>query len=178
VANYFWVSNTSWQLMANETSKLLADASPAKEYVYLDYVNTDAGRYGFRKMEVSSMLGTDDMLHSDATPKSEMKTEEDKLTRWLTGRRRDLALLNKDNAIFESGSMRLMGNERIKAGMYLRVDNGGIRSFYYVTSVKHEFIPFVGFKTVLNFERGTGFIDRAKMSVSPYLSELIEKGVA
>jgi len=96
---------------------------------------------------------------------------------WIDSRRRFLIDQNKDNVIFENGTMRLKGNEDIRAGRYVRLKHGTINSFYYCESVCHEFVPFVGYTTNVNFERGTGFIDRARREAgieSPYYSELAD----
>lgn len=175
VANYYWVSNSGWQLIENETSKSLADATPVDTYMFMTYLNTDAQRYGFRKMEVSSVMGPDTLVNSDATPASKTSTQTDERLRWLTQRREDLAALNIDNVLFEQGTIRMKGNERIKAGMMLIVTTANSKIYYYATGVRHEFIPFVGFKTIINYERGTGYINRIKQKL-PYLAEISGKG--
>ncbi|MGO4416433.1 hypothetical protein AB4Z27_26035 [Cupriavidus sp. KB_39] len=176
VANYYWVTNTGWQLIMNEGMRQLAAASPVTDYAPFDYVNCAAARYGFRKMEVSSSMGPDTLLNRGARPAADTLTENDKLLGWLVERRRILAAQNRDNVVFESGSMRVRGNERIKAGVSLAVRQGSARTLYYVTHVAHEYLPFNSFKTTVMFERGTGFIDRAQAAVAPYLAELNGKG--
>lgn len=177
VANYYWVTNSGWQIIMNEGMRQLAGASPVTDYAPFDYVNCAAARYGFRKMEVSSSMGPDTLLNRDALPASDTLTENDKLLGWLVERRRILAAQNRDNVVFESGSMRVRGNERIKAGVILAVRQGTTRTLYYVTHHAHDYLPFNSFKTTVMFERGTGFIDRAQAPVAPYLAELSPWGV-
>lgn len=176
VANFYWVTNGIWQLIQNQSMRELAETGVVSDYLLNDYVNCNNGRYGYRKMEVESHMGPDMLRNSDATRATEMQTENEKLLGWLTGRRRILAEQNKDNVVFESGSMRVRGNERIKAGAILAVRHGNTRTLYYVTHVAHEFLPYNSFKTTVMYERGTGFIDRAQAAVAPYLAELNAKG--
>lgn len=176
VANYYWVMNTGWQIIMNEGMRQLAGASPVADYAPFDYVNCDAGRFGFRKMEVGSAMGPDTLRNRDAMRAAEAGTENDQRFAWLVDRRRVLMAQNKDNVVFETGSMRVRGNERIKAGMHLAVRHGSMRTLYYVTHVAHDFVPFDSFKTTIMFERGTGFIDRAQTTVAPYLAEMSLKG--
>ncbi|MGT2509757.1 hypothetical protein [Cupriavidus basilensis] len=176
VANFYWVTNAVWQQIQNQSMRELAQTGVISDYLLYDYVNCSNGRYGYRKMEVESHMGPDTLRNSDATSASETQTENEKLLGWLTNRRRILAEQNKDNVVFESGSMRVRGNERIKAGSYLAIRRGKARTLYYVTHVAHEFLPYNSFKTTVMYERGTGFIDRAQMAVAPYLAELSPKG--
>jgi hypothetical protein len=39
--------------------------------------------------------------------------------------------------------------------------------------VQHDFVPFGGYTTTVQFERGTGFIDRVQQN-APYFSELAQ----
>ena len=176
VANYYWVTNAGWQIQDNMTMKQLADASPVEQYVLLDYGNCAAGRYGFRKMEVESRMGPPEQEYQDALLKEKKITETDKRMTWLVDRRRILAAQNQDNVVLESGEIHVRGNEKIKAGMYLVVNYGSFSVRYYVTHVQHDFHPFVSFKTIVSFERGNGFIERAQRPIPPYLAEQNKKG--
>lgn len=178
VANYYWATGTGWQIIDNGTQKQLADAGPTGDYVLFEYQNCHVGRYGVRKMEVESRMGPVTLQNSDATKAEKKQTEMDKRLAWLTDRRRILAEQNKDNVVFEFGEMHVRGNEKIKAGMYLVVNYGSFSVRYYVTHVQHDYQPFVSFKTIVTFERGTGFIERAQRTVAPYLAEQNKKGAA
>ena len=89
-----------------------------------------------------------------------------------------LAQINKDNVIFENGTMRLRGNERIKAGTQMHLTRGGgkVESSAYVTQVDHDFSPFQGFYTSVAFERGTDFIERSQKQNPSYFTEIDGKG--
>jgi hypothetical protein len=72
--------------------------------------------------------------------------------------------------------MRLKGNEALKAGSYLNLAHGNMLSAYYVTAVTHDFVPFGNYFTEIDFERGTGFVDRVLQTFgqqSPFYSELV-----
>lgn len=191
VANYFWVSNSPWTMYGNETAQALAMQGKPESYIKFDYLNSQAAYYGIRKMEVATMMGPPDYSASDSTKGEAMPKETKTLGDWIEKRRTILANINKDNVIFESGSLRVRGNEKIKAGMLLIVGRGNsgkardkqgrlqtnTSSRYYVTRVDHEFVPFQGFYTTVTVERGTSFIERAQNEESVYRLEIDGLGV-
>jgi hypothetical protein len=88
-----------------------------------------------------------------------------------------MAAQNQDNILYESGSMRVRGNEAVRAGMYVRLHRGTFVATYYVVAVAHDYLPFQGVFSTLTVERGTGFIERVKRgggSDSPYLAEMMQ----
>lgn len=176
VANYYWVTNSGWQIIDNMPMRELAAASPPGDYATFEYENTAAARYGFRKMEVEARMGPNDQAYSDAAAQGDAMAETDRRMKWLVDRRRVLAAQNKDNVVLEHGQMRVMGNERIKRGMYMRVSCGDFPALYYATSVYHQFVPFHSFTSIVNFERGTAFAERARRPQAPYLAETSLKG--
>lgn len=180
VANYYWVASERWAMIQNEGAKRLAQTGTAGNFILNDYPNCDAAFYGFRKMETMTMLGPEDYVFSDATTKDQQPENTNALARWIDRRREVLAKMNRDNVIFEQGTLRLRGNEAIKAGMYLRILRGAadeVASECYVSSVVHDFLPFGTFTTTVTFERGTGFIGRAQKPIADYRFELDGLGV-
>ncbi len=191
VANYFWVSNSPWAMYSNETAQALAMQGLPDSYIKFDYLNSQAAYYGIRKMEVATMMGPPDYKSSDSTKNEDMPKETKTLGDWIEQRRKILADINKDNVIFESGTLRVRGNEQIKAGMLLIVGRGNAdaprneygqmqtntSSCYYVIRVDHEFVPFQGFYTTVTVERGTSFIDRSQNEESVYRLEIDGWGV-
>jgi hypothetical protein len=105
---------------------------------------------------------------------------------WIDDRRAELMAQNKDNVVFENGSITLMGQCTLRPGMYLRVrhgrDGGDLKPFVwecYVIAVQHRMVPYQGFVTVATFRRGTSFAERIKRSSgqgSPYLAEWNQRG--
>ena len=177
MANYYWVQCTPWSLISNEDQKLAASTGPPESFIFFNYLNAIDKYYGVRKMEVSIMLGPPSYSWSDAKKASQAKEQTGNMSDWIVSKRQILSAINKDNVIFESGSLRVRGNERIKAGMQLIVNRGvNMYSSYYVTKVEHEFVPFQGFYSTLTVERGTNFIDRSQNEQLVYRLEIDGKG--
>ena len=178
VANYFWVTSTRWNMYQNEKMKVLAATGPEKNYIKFDYINSKMEFYGIRKMEVESVVYPPGYLSNENQSKEVMPAQTDVFGKWLAERRRILAESNKDNVVFESGTMRVRGNEKIKPGRYYRLTRGvgGVVSEGYITRVEHEFQPMQGVFTTIHFERGTSFIERSKKEPAVYLPEIDPKG--
>lgn len=107
-------------------------------------------------MEVESNLGDPRLLGGDGQKEPDVATDKITYRDWIGERRAILAQQNQDNAVFVQGSLRLRGNERLKAGMYLTITRGDFQPRPYVTRVEHEYSPFRGFFTTAHVERGTG----------------------
>jgi hypothetical protein len=76
--------------------------------------------------------------------------------------------------VFEAGTMAVRGPEDIHAGEYVSLrlgTNGGSRSGFvqqaYAYAVTHEFMPYRSFTTTVQFDRGSGFIQRASARAAP-----------
>jgi hypothetical protein len=182
VANSYWVSSQQWDMPSNLTQKEYANQFGEKgDFLLLDYLNTNETYYGYRKMEVSALLGPPDYLGSDATKAADKPDQDSKLGKFLADKRHILAELNKDAVVYESGQVTLKGNEKIKAGMYLNIRRGVAPDpvmEVYAHTVTHEFTPLTGlFRTVAQFDRGTGWAVRAKNPTPLYRSEIDAGGV-
>lgn len=178
VANYYWVGNSRWSMMNNETAKRLGMDGPPDSFILFDYLNSQFKYYGIRKMEVESSLGPEGYSNFEAQTKEEKPEQTKSLSSWLVERRKLLADINKDNAIFEFGTLRIRGNEHIKAGMQLYISRGAdIVTTCYVVKVDHDYSPFQGFFSTLTVERGTSFIERSKAEESHYYPEMDTRGV-
>lgn len=176
MANYFWVDNPSFALVQGETLRLQAAGINPETYYIQNYRNCAPWLYGLRMMQVQTNQG----MRVDGQDEQAMRTGRGELQGWLDQRRGVLVANNRDNVVFESGQLVLKGNERIKAGTYLRLTRGTMQAFYYVTRVEQSFMPFRAMTTTVTVERGTGFIERAKRErgkQSPYLAELNGGGV-
>lgn len=173
-ANYFWVQAAQWGLYNNETAKMMASIGAESSFIKFDYLNSNMAYYGIRRMQVTTSLLPNDYAPADADKSEQAQSNTVKSGNWIEARRDLLAKINKDNVIFENGSMRLRGNERIKAGMQLELTRGegGVKSSAYITQVDHEFSPFQGFYTNIVIERGTGFIKRSQKQTPVYFDEI------
>jgi predicted HicB family RNase H-like nuclease len=174
IANYYWVQSAEWALISDMDMKLQAQAPTSVDSMLkFDYPNCSLKRYNIRRMSVKKSMGPVGVISATGRGTPEEKRQAALLgSDYLDKCRKILAESNKDNVVFESGSMRLRGNEKIKAGRYLRLKRGEkTASLYYAVSVEHEYLPYIGYSTTVNYERGTGFIDRISRQTSPYLGE-------
>jgi len=174
VSNYYWVSAPRFQLVDDYITRQWAVTQGARDTVVLaEYTNSQEKLYGTRAMQTETALGNDAMLtHNTGDEQPGMTKQAQTMVDWVNERRRVLVEQNKDNVLFERGSMRLRGNEDIKAGTYVRLTRGSTSAVYYVVEVDHEIVPFSGWFTTVQFERGTGFIRRVQAGGSPYLAEM------
>ena len=179
VANYYWVVSSRLPFMSNEDAQFLAMSGSPDTYVLFDYLNTKADFYGFRKMEVETvMVGEDYAAVEEERTDGEVDSETSSLTKWLDKRRKVLSDSNKDNVVFEGGTIQCKGDERLKAGRQLVLTRANaLPVTAYIPKVQHTFTPLQGFTTTLSVERSTTFIERAKAETSQYLPEINGKGV-
>ena len=73
----------------------------------------------------------------------------------------------RDNAVFEQGSITVKGDERWKAGTYARITRGSLVWECYIVAVQNTFSAYREFTTRLNFIRGTGFWQRTLLEQNP-----------
>jgi hypothetical protein len=176
VANLFWV-NLINAIPSNIANAALGTAlqEKSKGTIYLDdpaqYPNCDPKLYGARPMQVTSNYGWDGMTTGmEGLPKADHEKMVTSALDYMTQKRETLIALNKDNVVFEDGSLMLRGHEQVRAGRYVRLHRGKFVADYYLPSVTHQYIPFQRYVTNAEFIRGTGFLVRSKMT-NPYLQE-------
>jgi hypothetical protein len=176
VANYYWVDSPRHELNYGPYLKLAAAQGKEEDFFVQKERNSNPKIYGIRKMWEQTQQGAPEEKNSGNGAKSAQNKEQETFSgKWIGDRRKLLVAQNKDNVVWEQGSMRIRGREDIRAGVYVQVKRGTMYSKYYVVQVDHEFVPFSGFFTTLHVERGNGFAERAKRSggvASPYYSEL------
>ncbi|WP_147432501.1 hypothetical protein [Pararobbsia silviterrae] len=180
VANVFWVDSHRYALNYDFTTKALASVAPSVSatapVAETSYGNVNPALYGWSKLEEITNQGhLDETDNGNGTAAGASRNSNNGYgIDWLNTRRAQLYAQNKDNVIFESGSMRVKGNEQIRAGLYVAYTHGNLRSLHYAEAVDHEFIPFGNYFTSISFARGTGFSDRIKQNdqmQSPYYAE-------
>lgn len=178
VANYYWVFSSFLAFMGNEDQQLAAQSGDQKNYVLFDYLNCKRDFYGYRKMEVGTALLPTGYSASEATKEPTVENNNTSLTGWLDKRRKVLSDSNKDNVVFEGGTIQCMGDERLKAGRQLVLTRANAQPVTgYITRVQHTFQPLQAFSTTLTVERMTTFIERAKASTAQYRPEIDAGGV-
>lgn len=178
VANYFWVDCPRFNMVYDSLSRALAYQNGTM-YVPT-YGNVDPTLYGVRKMEeTTQQAGADEANNGNGTKVGAARNaSRNGAVEWMNSRRDLLYRQNRDNVVLEAGSIRLKGNEEIRAGRYLRVAHGATRSLFYIVDVVHDYTPFGNYFTEVKVERGTGFIDRIAASAgqqAPYYSEMVTK---
>lgn len=176
VANWFWVTAPRFELIHGGTLRQYAMQGNLEDvFIGQTYPNSSSSLYGIRIMELDSQQGLDTTLTNGGQKEAQNQAEAQGYATWVEKRRNILRLQNKDNVVYESGSIEIKGNEAIKAGNILQLTRGTLTSEYYVTAVQHAFVPFSGFVTTLTVERGTGFaarVQRGSGQGTPFLSEM------
>ncbi len=174
VANYFWVEDSRFELVRPFPLQFMAATGAQRETVFMEnHPNNNPAIYGLRPMVTATQLG-DSGTFATGQPAAAQTAREQEAVRWLDRRRRILALTNRDNAVLESGTARIAGNETIRPGIHVILGRGPLAAPYYVVAVQHDYIPFEGFFTTLTLERGQGFARRIQANgpPGPYLIEL------
>jgi hypothetical protein len=178
IANYYWVRAPRFDMVSSlyQQQFALQGADP-ESVLQTTYPNTLVSLYGLRPMLADSQMGGDDVQSmSSSLLAPQQGARDSQMCNWINNRRQIMAAQNQDNILYESGSMRVRGNETIRAGMYVRLHRGTFVATYYVVSVAHDYMPFQGVFSTLTVERGTGFIERVKRgggADSPYLAEML-----
>lgn len=172
VANYYWVDAPRLNLVEDVLTRLDQQIAPSPA---LDgYQNADPFFYGIRLMREATNQGP----RYDGKPEAGVEEGEGIVIEQVAEKRRVLIENNKDNSVFEAGSIMMKGSPKFRAGTYLNLDRGGFKASYYIAEVDHEFVVGVSYHTTLTVERGTGFIERLKRGAgnSAYLAELTAGG--
>lgn len=179
VANFYWVTSSRMSMLLDRDEKTYAYAGDKSTFITKDYENTSLANYGFRSLQVETTMSDDEASWAYRLRADELNKEAALHTSWVTSRRVLLAELNKDNLIFESGQLTMKGQHEIQPGTYLRVHRGVNQVFVgevYAHSVTHDFQPFVGYFSVISYDRGTFWQERTKSQDSLYILET-ESGI-
>lgn len=171
-ANFFWVPPGDGMLDSQQsvTASVLANATGT--LLDLDHPNCAQQLYGIRQMTAQSRLMPSNLgtLTAMLAPGEQPASGSD-ITQWYVLRANQLRRMNEDNAALEEGSMVVQGSETLRAGKYVSLTRGAITSMAYVPAVSHT-IPAMGpWTTTLAMERGTGFLERAKVQGKPFFLE-------
>ncbi len=166
VANFFWVPPDAGMVW---TGNLTTAASlGAALQLELTGQNNNASLYGFRKMEVRSALAPNTLTtYPPDLPPDQQQGASINLNDWYQARAALLQAMNKDNVLFENGTIEMRGDETIRCGRYVRVQRNQFFWKAYATEVSHDISPFGSWTTSIAFERGDGFIQRNKQTTPP-----------
>lgn len=179
VANIYWVDSPVMpgkQTIAREMMDAAAGGLPG--YMLLDgdeYPNSDPDLYCYRLMQARSHLLPDAQETGlDGQSEQALKAPDGLYgawSEWARDRRKALVEMNCDNVLLEDGTLVVKGDETIRAGKYLSLLRGRFGAEYYAQTVTHRFAPYQHYLTTIHFIRGTGFIERTRLTDSPYLHE-------
>lgn len=180
VANYYWVAAPPFSLNSDAAMRQMGFSGAERQSIdQSQYPNSASALYGIRMMMLNTTLGGPKVTNiKSGLAEAEQNERDQNVFDWMRNRREFLVAQNKDNSILERGTLHMRGNEKIRAGNYIRVVRGTFSAIYYVSSVSHNILPYRGFYTSLTLERGLGFANRIRMGGgvdSPYLSELSSK---
>ncbi len=183
------VESLSLSRSDQDTANFFQVEAPMSEYNSLDAVKNEAILNGWvvdtkHRNNMPEIYGLKKMTWrtgqclDDGTPRKKDALVEEKRAistsdgNWYLTRVRQLGDMNRDNSVYEEGSLSMRGNEAILPGNYIRlVRSDPTGSRYYVTHVTQQFTPFQAFKTTLQLSRGEGYIDRLNAHSSPYVGE-------
>ena len=185
VANFYWVGNSRYDLIDDMQRKLASIPAGDSRVSLREYPNTAVKYYGVRLMQAETQQGDDAIVNMTTDQKKvtqDARTEKQEA--WIDKRRRLMMEMNRDNVVFERGTVRMKGGplrtngEAMKAGDYARLKIGRMTYEAYVIAIDHDFQPLRGYTTTLTFERGTRFVERARTeaTLSPWLSEQALRG--
>jgi hypothetical protein len=167
VANFYWVELARGALYSHDLQRL--EAMARGTVLDTGYPNDDPALYGVRELAVRSLQTHD--ANTGHPPDGQGRVYADNDLDWQRSRIELLKLLNRDNVLWEEGSIVVKGSPRLKPGRYLTLRRGGLTARYYVTAVDHQLAPFRGYTTTCRVERGTGFLTRVREQRSPYWLE-------
>ncbi len=178
VANYFWITAAVYGMDTNRTLMQLTWMSDPKTLEAFDYVNSDRKIFGIRKMQYDHTLLPSEYQQTDNPKDDRIAENKNTLENWMANRRQLLADMSVDNAILESGTLELRGDETIKAGTYLQIYRSGERvGEVYAHTVSHKFAVQQSYTTTATYDRGTMYYERVKSEQSLYFKDVNGGGV-
>lgn len=179
VINYFWVDAPSMIYQDAGLLRTQSYFSDPKKIIDQNYLNNSHLLFGLRRTTATSAqcLNFQGRKAADFDARSAEQVS-------LFERKRDfIRLANRDNALFESGTMTIVGNEQINPGVILSIARGQdpkMAALYYIGQVEQRFAAQDRFVTTLQLSRGLGWVDRITVgdgSRTPYVRELNKRGV-
>ncbi|MFZ4538520.1 hypothetical protein [Propionivibrio sp.] len=171
VYNFYEVESVQTTVYTQAQQKLIAVEEKHGNPFHFSDLNSEAAYFGERRMKVVTKVNAPDSKDGDGDYKEKRAKENEIILTWLGNRRQRIVDLNTDASVLERGSLRLKGNEKLRAGMMLHVVHSSAMTVtYYVPSVSQEYIPGSGFFTTAQVERGNGFVLSSQIKKAPDLS--------
>lgn len=163
VANWFWTPPGASML---EDGFAVSNASLQNGSQFdFEHPNNMPSLYGIKKMEVQSVLLPNEYGGSRPAGGGE-------LVQWHEKRAQMLRAMNRDNVMWEDGTLTMAGDEEARCGREVIVRRGGSSWEAYVPSVSHTIRAMADWTTTLSFVRGTSFNNRIQSGGSVMLQEV------
>ena len=174
VANVYWVY-TPEGLQSNSITRneMYSKVDKSIWDIRKSYLEALEKYYGYRVMEVSARLLEPGMSNPNAGKEGQVDSETELYVNWTKKRVLSLRDQNKDNGIFEKGSMQLYGNHQIKPGFMILLQRKNVLTQYYAVSVTQNFEAYGVWTTHVQFERGRSRLDRGS---GDYAGEIDRRG--
>lgn len=179
VGNYYWVSAPTFNMNSDAIMRQMGFNTDQRNTIdFSTYPNCASALYGLRLVWQNTSLGGPSMTNNKSgLTETEQNVRDGNLFDWVANRRAFLVAQNKDNSLLERGTLRIKGNEKIRAGNYVIIRRGNFSSIFYVSQVSQQMLPYQAFFTTLVLERGLNFVNRIQRAggvYSPYLAELVQ----
>lgn len=159
IANIFYVPPGITTLDSNAAVNVAAIASGVP--FDFTYANNRPELYGQRQMQVGSNLIPQSLTAPvNMMPPGMQPAASAGVAQWFTARIAQLDALNRDNGVWEGGTITAKGSELYTFGRYVQVTRGAMTFAAYVTQVDHAFTPFGSWTTTLTVERADSFLKR------------------
>jgi hypothetical protein len=181
VANFFWVNNARYDLIDDQARRRAALTTSSDKVSLSEYPNSAVKYYGVRPMYVETQQSGDGITNATSGLNSKEQADRaGKQDSWIDSRLQILRETNKDNVVYERGTVDIKGGilrdsgEHLKAGDYVKIIRGKISFIAYVVQIDDNFMPFRGYTSTLQLERCEGFVERVKLesgSMAPWLAE-------
>jgi hypothetical protein len=168
VANIFWVDPTN--IVMGSAGGITAGTLPAGTDLDFSHQNDDPNLFGQKIMKAQTNLYADMASAVAGASGSESASNSGQIG-WWQNRTDILKLINRDNSVWESGSVLAMGREDFQIGKYLKVTRGSLESTAYMTQVDHTFVVYQSWTTNIQLIRGDGFIVRNQYVGNPFWAE-------
>lgn len=106
-------------------------------------------------------------VSAQSIPASDIPAYKQSSEDWIKAKTEFIARANRANPVWESGAMTLHGDPDLKPGRYLVMSRGLLVQMVYIHTVTHVFQAYGSYTTVVQFDRGTGWLERQRVAANP-----------
>ncbi|MFT8945939.1 MAG: hypothetical protein ABF876_05080 [Acetobacter aceti] len=170
VANLFYVPPGAL-LLEGQFAPLVAWVNKVLD---TSYANNLPDVFGLRMMQVNTALLPTGWAGQGAPALQESGAQSSAMAlsdQWVTNRASQMKAMNRDNVVFESGTVDCLGSEDLKAGTEAHIPMGATSVRGYVPTVAHTIAPLRTWTTQLTIERATSYLTRPNVAGAPGWAE-------